>query len=361
MSENQQQDEYEEIKKNVFITETKVSNVPIHRHEIKKLLPVVSGASQLSQSTLLMKKRKELREIDDALEYMKEDYAQRMEACSTKEQELARKQLEMKEQIQRFDKFIKENESKCLKAEARFKSERRSVELNELKRKQLKAQLEKDLAEKEALQKQRDQLLQYKVYLEATVEFSDGEYEEIGDMLNRHAILVDTKDHLTERIRSAESETEQLRQNIRALQMEMQNLTLNRNSEIHRLQQKLEHLRSEVSRLDLDLLRSDKSANNRNRQLGEITMTITNLFDRCRHNLDVRLPILREGKVETAKHLEHLLQFIATRITDLDYIAVKYRELQESYGSNVAENISRLSSSTKSFLPTLDRSVEKNT
>lgn len=116
---------------------------------------MVSGASQISQSTLLMKKRKELREIDDALEFMKEDYAQRMEACYAKEQELSRKQLEMKEQIQKFDKFIKENESKCLKAEARYKSERRSFELNEVKRKQLKAQLEKDLAEKETLQKQR--------------------------------------------------------------------------------------------------------------------------------------------------------------------------------------------------------------
>ena len=51
-----------------------------------------------------------------------------------------------------------------------------------------------------------DQLLKYRTFLEATVEASDGEYEEIGDILNRHATLVDTNKDLKAQVRTAEVE-----------------------------------------------------------------------------------------------------------------------------------------------------------
>ena len=49
--------------------------------DVGELEALVSGVTQTSQSTLLLKKRKEMREVDDALEFMKEEYATRMQAC----------------------------------------------------------------------------------------------------------------------------------------------------------------------------------------------------------------------------------------------------------------------------------------
>ena len=40
--------------------------------DLGDLEALVSGVTQTSQSTLLLKKRKEMREVDDALEFMKE-------------------------------------------------------------------------------------------------------------------------------------------------------------------------------------------------------------------------------------------------------------------------------------------------
>lgn len=117
--------------------------------------PVVSGVSQMSQSTLLLKKRKEMREIDDALDFMKEEFMQRMEACDTRQRELDRKQAEMKEQVTRFEKFIKENDTKRTRAEIKTKTEHRLAEVNDQRKRQLLQQLEKDVREREALEKKR--------------------------------------------------------------------------------------------------------------------------------------------------------------------------------------------------------------
>lgn len=123
--------------------------------EINEMEPVVSGVSQMSQSTLLLKKRKEMREIDDALDFMKEEFMQRMEACDTRQRELDRKQSEMKEQVTRFEKFIKENDTKRTRAEIKMKTEHRLADANEQRKRQLMQQLEKDLKEREALEKKR--------------------------------------------------------------------------------------------------------------------------------------------------------------------------------------------------------------
>ena len=85
-----------------------------------------------------------MREVDDALDFMKEEYEQRMEACEEREREFARKQQEMREQVARFEKFIRENDSKRQRAEAKEKAEHRACQLNEEKRQQLMQQLVKD-------------------------------------------------------------------------------------------------------------------------------------------------------------------------------------------------------------------------
>ncbi|KAG7387554.1 hypothetical protein PHYPSEUDO_013948 [Phytophthora pseudosyringae] len=320
----------------VFLTEARIANGKFPLREINDMEPVVSGISQMSQSTLLLKKRKEMREIDDALDFMKEEYAQRMEACDARQRELERKQAEMKEQVTRFEKFIKENDSKRTRAELKSKSEHRLGEVNEARKRQLVLQLEKDGREREALERKRDQLLKYRQYLEAAVEASDGEYEEIGDILNRHATLVDTNNDLKAQVRAAEVETDQLRQRIRALKVEMQNIVLVQNSSIHGQQQQLETLRSEALRLDLDRQRNDRVANDRSRESGQIVLTVTNLYSRL--NLGGKLPVLREQDMDVAQYIESLLKVIAARIVDLDYIVSNYKDQNASRPGNNGTN-----------------------
>ena len=79
---------------------------PIPQHaiqeaEIGELEALVSGVNQISQSTLLLKKKKEMHEVDDSLDFMKGEYKTRMEACDERQREFERRQSEMKEQVRR--------------------------------------------------------------------------------------------------------------------------------------------------------------------------------------------------------------------------------------------------------------------
>lgn len=98
------------------------------------------------------------------------------------------------------------------------------------------------------------------------------------------------------------------------------------NSSIHGHQQHLESLQSEALRLDLDRQRSDRVANDRSRESGQIVMTVTNLYNRCKLSLGDKLPVLREQDMDVAQYIHSLLKVIASRIVDLDYIVSNYKE-----------------------------------
>ncbi|RHY32045.1 hypothetical protein DYB32_002927 [Aphanomyces invadans] len=301
----------------VFLTEAKVGRHVYPTPELADVEPIVSGVSLvsvprlaffhvlnliqpgfpvipllecivMSQSTLLLKKRKELREINDALDFMKEEYAQRVETCAERQREFERKQDEMREQVAKFEKFIKENDSKRTRAELKAKTEHRSAEQNDVRKKQLVLQLDKDVATRESLEKRRDQLLKYRTYLDSAVDASEQEYEEIADILNRYATLLDANNDLKAQVQSAESQK----------------------------------IRGETFQLDLDRGRDDRVSNGRSRESGQIVLAIKNLYNRCRTS--GKIPPVKETPGETMVYMTAILKVVAERIVDLDFITASY-------------------------------------
>jgi hypothetical protein len=272
------------------------------------------------------------------------------------------------------------------------------AEVNEQRKKQLAQQLDKDVKEREALEKKRgrwrsyhrrssssgcvlinggggggvDQLLKYRMYLETTVEASDGEYEEIGDILNRYATLVDTNKDLKNQVRGTEVDVRRAPGGERAWRkirtacscVYARRINCDRRSDSSksrrrtscwsrtaasmgtavqaiavdlaqwltlmdvaiRYQQHLEGLRTEAMKLDLDRQRSDRISNDRTRESGQIIMTVTNLYNRCRLSLGDKFPVLREQDMDVGQYMQSLLKVIAARIMDLDYILSSYKE-----------------------------------
>jgi len=62
---------------NAFLTQTKSEKISEVKKDIAELEELLSGNSKTSQSTFLLKKRKEMREVDEALELMKQEYKRR--------------------------------------------------------------------------------------------------------------------------------------------------------------------------------------------------------------------------------------------------------------------------------------------
>ena len=67
-------------------------------------------------------------QVDEALELMKKEYKSRMDACEEKRQRFEHKQLKMREQVAKFEKFIQENDLKRNRAELKAKQERKQFE-----------------------------------------------------------------------------------------------------------------------------------------------------------------------------------------------------------------------------------------
>ena len=65
-----------------------------------------------------------MREVDMALDMMKKDYKKRMDECEERRLQFENKQLKMREQVLKFEKFIQENDAKRLRAEAKARHER---------------------------------------------------------------------------------------------------------------------------------------------------------------------------------------------------------------------------------------------
>jgi len=56
----------------------RIASTVERQRETSELEALVSGVNSVSQATLLLKKMKESREVDDALDYMKEQFSRRM-------------------------------------------------------------------------------------------------------------------------------------------------------------------------------------------------------------------------------------------------------------------------------------------
>ena len=79
-----------------------------------------------SQSTLLLQKRKEMQEVQQQLDRKKEEFRARMQRCQEKEVDLAARQEDIKEQVRKFDKFLKDNDAKRVRADRKVQEEKKA-------------------------------------------------------------------------------------------------------------------------------------------------------------------------------------------------------------------------------------------
>ena len=91
----------------------------------------------------------------------------------------------MKDQVTRFEKFIHENDAKRQRAELKAKQEAKQRLQSEERIKELQVMYEESEHSKSSLESQLAKLQRYGTYLDQVVEISEGEYDEIPDVLNR--------------------------------------------------------------------------------------------------------------------------------------------------------------------------------
>ena len=295
------------------------------KKDIAELEQLLSASASTSQSTQLLKKRKEMKEVDSALELMKSDYKRRMDECEERRIAFETKQAKMRDQVLKFEKFIQENDSKRLRAENKAKGERKQYmeKLEEI------VALTKSINKLETEQKQFSHLLnqraRYREYLESVVETSDMAYEEINDVLNRYKVLTGANKDLAESAETQEKVADEYSKKVQTLRQENQNLELTSNSLLNDKQKELE-LRIEHSKdIELNINRKMDQKKNVQQEYGAVETATKNIFSRCVTTMR-NSPLFPPGAgASFLEVVEYQLDVIHTRLEDLMDISADFK------------------------------------
>jgi len=262
-----------------------------------------------SQSTLLLQKRKEMQEVQQQLDRKKEEFRARMQRCQEKEVDLAARQEDIKEQVRKFDKFLKDNDAKRVRADRKVQEEKKASVQKENEKHELQQILNEQNEKRMQLKLEVESKSKYQRFLDSVCEDPSEYFESIENITMRYETLAAAHADLTMRVDTAQKEQEEENQKFVSFVKTSQNDLLVYNSDIAKKQQDIDHLRYTTTDREAALSKGEVEAKEGTRQLGEIKMAINNIYNRC---VRVRGP--------TPEAHEAILDAIKQRCVDLQSI-----------------------------------------
>lgn len=293
-------------------------------------LPQSLVLEHVSPTTRLLEKRRQMFEVQEALDAQKEEFSRREEAFHRREEGLRKKDLELQESLIKFNKFLQENESKRNRAEKRAQEEAKQRRQKEADIEKLQRQLCGMKDECTKLEEVVGRNLKYQRFLETVQEAVPEDYPEVSDLLNRYKTLKDANTDLTDRLRHYEDSNESKRTDFVHYTKEQTNDMLNFNNEIASMQKKLETSQTDALQMQNDVDSQIRSTSDRTLELGQALMAVENLLQRCtskRHGAFLK-HFQASDDASGAKKIDELTRKGKTAMGQLDVISAYLVDFQ---------------------------------
>ncbi|EGD76761.1 hypothetical protein PTSG_08113 [Salpingoeca rosetta] len=271
---------------------------------------------QTTPATELLEKKKELAEVEDALEAQKEDFRLRMESLKQRRAELERKEYQLQENLLKFDRFLKENDARRERAERKAQEESEVADQREHEIASLTEQLH---TLKDTKQRQKEIIARYQKFEDflKQVLTKSGEFAEISELIDRHATLIATNKDLRERERENQALMDKLKQEAAVFREENRVHILKCNNKLSVLQVEKEKAQTEKLYWENQFTQVQNAASKRTLLLGQIKLATNNLF----------MLIQRKAKLNTTEATPtQQLEKIQHYIQDLQDIIAEYEE-----------------------------------
>lgn len=269
----------------------------------------------LTPATRLLEKKREMAEVETALAAQKEDFQLKMETLQQRRDDLERKERNLKEQLLKFEKFLKENDLKRARALKKTEGEREVCREKDTEIQRLRAEISK-LTEVVHGQKRKIQKFSvFQKFMMNVMEWS-AEFDEAREIIARYDTLSQTREDLVEREHCNQDAIEEERAGLMKLKEEKNNEILSYNNELARLQTRLEAAQSNAVKWDSEWTRIQTTAAKKTLVLGQLKIATHNLFMlMCKH-LQRRVP--PHEHEDTLFQLEKVQTFIKdlTEITN---------------------------------------------
>ncbi|MEW5313954.1 MAG: hypothetical protein WDW38_005484 [Sanguina aurantia] len=273
----------------------------------------------VSPATRLLEKRRQMFEVQEALEAHKQDFNRKEEVFKRREEQLKLKDLELQESLIRFSKFLQENDSKRARAEKKAADEIRARLQKEAEIEQLSEQLEELRTEKERVHEVLEKSMRYQHYLESVLEVAD-EYQEVSDLLLRHATLQATNSDLREHQRRCGELSERVRAELQVYAKQKTDEILNLNNSIARMKKELEGYEGEALLQESKKDSSLQVASQKTLEYGQVVLSTDNIFNRSRSRSKIGYPA-------ESNPLQQL-DVVGNFVSDLGAIIRQYRSEQ---------------------------------
>lgn len=270
----------------------------------------------VSAATRLLEKRRQMFEIQEALDNQKEEFERQEEALKRREEALRRKDVELQDSLLKFNKFLQENESKRKRAMTRAAEERKQIEVKSSDIDRLNRLKDKKTAEARWFERE---LERNKICLELD-----------DDLLNRYRTLRGANEDLAARQKNYEDLSQQKKEDFLKLMKIKTNDMLNANNEIAFLQDKLEQTEATTYRLQNDLDSAIRSTSDKTLELCQIVAAVDNLLERFlkhkRHTPSSCDSIEAEGKLAMYR-LDEISAYMTDYADIVNDYETKYKAL----------------------------------
>lgn len=234
----------------------------------------------VSPATRLLEKRRQMYEVQDALENQKARFAREEETFKKKEEQLRAKDLQLQHQLFRFNKFLQDNEAKRRRAEQRAADEAAQIKAREEEIRELEKQLEDSKHHCTELEQEVARNMKYEEFLD-TVKDSCQEYSEIQDLVTRYETLESAHKDLMELQTSSDAKIESLRNEYQTYQKDTDMEMLAMTNKVARLQTERDEAVKEREQLGRQMDEAALQDSKHSLKFGQILMSVENLYLRC--------------------------------------------------------------------------------
>ncbi|NXK05502.1 CC42M protein, partial [Herpetotheres cachinnans] len=261
----------------------------------KLRLPTVPArdAATLLPSTRLLLKRREVAEVERALQSQREEFQQRMEHLAQRRQQLSQREEQFRDVVLKFNAILKASATRQEWLLRRADEERARAAAQGAKAARLQQELAGLLWRRERLAQRLRSLRGFGEYLQSVLA-SMGQFQDVPAMLAHFRALAGVRAALAQQVEAGQERLAQGRARLQRYREEANSKLLCTNNELAQLRTRLEVARHDVLQGESCWAHIQSTAAQKTLLLGQIKLAVLNLFQLATARLEVHTDVALE-------------------------------------------------------------------
>ncbi|NWS54530.1 CCD42 protein, partial [Chunga burmeisteri] len=259
---------------------------PAFRDKLRLPMVPARDAATLVPSTRLLLKRREVAEVERALQSQREEFRQRMERLAQRRQQLDQREEQLRDVILKFDAFLKASAARQERARRRADEERARAAGQGAEVARLHRELAGLLGHREHLARRLRSLRGFGDYLRGVLA-SMGQFQDVPAMLAHFGALAAARAALAQEAEAAQERLAQGRARLRQYSEEAGTKLQCTKDEVAQLRARLDAARHDVLQGESCWAHVQSTAAQKTLLLGQIKLAVLNLFQLATARLKV--------------------------------------------------------------------------